>query len=221
MKTHFPAFCTSLVGSMPRSKELLVLKEKMKKDSSLKDAYEAKVKEEAKDVVNMQLKAGIDVPVSGELNRDNFVSYVAEKVDGVQLMNMEEILSITTNSDSFNESLQQMDASDNSMSNPICVGKIDTEARLNEDECEMMKHLTTKPFKMTIPSPYLLTRSMWLKEVSKHAYANRKELGADVVKLLLNEVRHLVEEGVKVIQIDEPIISEVLFTKENSDNSFY
>jgi len=31
----------------------------------------------------------------------------------------------------------------------------------------------------------------------------------------------LVEEGVKIIQIDEPILSEVVFTNEKADNSFY
>ena len=43
----------------------------------------------------------------------------------------------------------------------------------------------------------------------------------NVVKLILNEVEHLIAEGVKVIQIDEPIVSEVVFQRSGGDNSFY
>lgn len=221
MTTSFPAFCTSLIGSMPRSPELLAEKSKCKDSPEACASYRQRLEQETKRVVDLQIECGIDVPVSGELDRDNFVSYVAEHVDGVALMTMDEILSITSNSDSFNESLQQMDASDNSMSNPICVGRIDTSAALDREEVEMMRRFSPGPFKMTIPSPYLLTRSMWLKEVSKPAYANRKELGADVVELLKGEVRRLVQAGTRVIQIDEPIISEVVFTRDKSENSFY
>ena len=62
---------------------------------------------------------------------------------------------------------------------------------------------------------------MWLREITGKVYEGRKELGHDVVELLKNEIRHLVEEGVKIIQIDEPILSEVVFTNEKADNSFY
>lgn len=218
----FPAFCTTLIGSMPRSPKLLELKRQSVADKDKKALYEAKVLEETKKVVELQKSAGIDVPVCGELSRDNFVSFVAEQVDGISLMSMDEILEITANSDDFKESLNQMDASDNSMSNPICTGRIDTNARLVDSEVRMMQELLDDDmYKITIPSPYILTRSMWLKEVSQNAYADRKELGADVVKLLLNEVEHLIASGVKVIQIDEPIVSEVVFQKPGGDNSFY
>ncbi len=221
MSNIFPAFCTSLIGSMPRSKRLLQLKQQLQADPTSKEVYEEALFNETKAVVEMQLRSGIDVPVSGELDRDNFVSYVAEHVAGVELMSMNQILDITTDADSFKESLNQMDASDNSMSNPICVGKIDTEAPIDTAENRLMQQLVDGPYKITIPSPYILTRSMWLKEVSRQGYANRKELGADVVKLLIGEVKRLASAGAKVIQIDEPILSEVVFTHEGDANSFY
>lgn len=220
--SNFPAFCTSLIGSMPRSPELLELKKQAQEDEGKKALYEERLFEETKRVVELQKECGIDIPVSGELGRDNFVSFVAEKVKGASLMSMNEILEITSNCDDFKESLNQMDAADNSMNNPICTGKIETETRLVADEVEMMKKIVGNDrYKITIPSPYILTRSMWLKEVSQNAYADRKELGADIVQLLLNEVEQLIASGVKVIQIDEPIVSEVVFQKPGGDTSFY
>lgn len=219
----FKPFSTTLIGSMPRSEELLNLKEKLKKDPSLNEKYENMVFSETKDIINMLEKVGIDVIISGELSRDNYMSYVAEHVPGIALMTTDQILNITENKGAFNKSLEEMDASDNSMNSPICIDRIKTDVELDIDEVKIIKKVTDADFKMTLPSPYLLTRSMWLKELTGKVYENRNELGQDVVKLLINEIRRLVSLGAKVIQIDEPILSEVVFTGTNQDssNSFY
>lgn len=217
----FKPFSTTLIGSMPRSDKLLSLKENLQKDSSLKEEYDKMVFDETKFVVNMLDKIGIDVVISGEISRDNYMSYVAEHVYGIKLMTTDQILSLTENKGDFNKSLKEMDASDNSMNSPICVDRIKTDVELDIDEVRMIKKITDSDFKMTLPSPYLLTRSMWLKEVTGKVYENRNELGQDVVKLLINEIKRLVSLGAKVIQIDEPILSEVVFKNTNSSNSFY
>ena len=221
MNNKLLPFTTTLMGSLPRSQELLQLKDKLKSDNSLFDEYRKKVEEETKNIVAMFDRTGIDVIVTGELSRDNYMSYVAEYVDSIKLMSMKEILSLTSSSEEFSESLENMDANDDSMNSPICIGKIDTETKLDVDELKLLKKFSDKPFKATLPSPYLLTRSMWLKEVTKEFYKNRKELGADIVKLLINEIKRLVEVGAVIIQIDEPILSEVVFTREKGDTSFY
>ena len=212
MKGKFKPFSTTLIGSLPRSKELLSLKESSDNYDKFKSLYNEKLLEETKKVVELQKECGIDVLVSGELNRDNYMSYVAEVVDGIKLLSMNDLKEITTNLESFNKSLEEMDAADNTMNSPICYSKIDTTRRLN---------FVDRDYKVTLTSPYLLTRSMWLREITGKVYEGRKELGQDVIELLKNEIRHLVEEGVKIIQIDEPILSEVVFTNEKADNSFY
>ena len=221
MNIKFKPFTTSLIGSLPRSKELLTLKESLKTSNKFLEVYKEKLYEETKKVIDMQLNAGIDVVVSGELNRDNYMSYVADNVAGVKLLSMEEVMAYASDSDNFSKSLKEMDAADNSMNSPVCFETIDTDVKLNSEEIERLKKITTNDFKVTIPSPYLLTRSMWLKQVTGKVYDTRKELGADVVKLLINEVKRLVTSGASVIQIDEPILSEVVFTNGKGDNSFY
>lgn len=214
-------FSTTLIGSMPRSRELLKLKEKSIEDKTYLNEYRKKLFSETEEVIHMLEDTGIDVVISGELSRDNYMSYVAEHVPGIKLMTMEDIKSITGNTEEFNKSLEEMDAADNSMNSPVCIDKISTDVELNTEEVNMIRNITGKPFKMTLPSPYLLTRSMWLKEITGKVYADRKELGNDIVKLLINEIRRLVKVGVKIIQIDEPILSEVVFTRKKGDNSFY
>ena len=214
-------FSTTLIGSMPRSRELLKLKEKSIEDKTYLDEYRKKLFSETEEVIHMLEDTGIDVVISGELSRDNYMSYVAEHVPGIKLMTMEDIKSITGNTEEFNKSLEEMDAADNSMNSPVCIDRISTDVELNTEEVNMIRNITDRPFKMTLPSPYLLTRSMWLKEITGKVYADRKELGNDIVKLLINEIRRLVKVGAKIIQIDEPILSEVVFTRKKGDNSFY
>ena len=214
-------FSTTLIGSMPRSRGLLKLKEKSIEDKTYLNEYRKKLFSETEEVIHMLEDTGIDVVISGELSRDNYMSYVAEHVPGIKLMTMEDIKSITGNTEEFNKSLEEMDAADNSMNSPVCIDKISTDVELNTEEVNMIRNITDKPFKMTLPSPYLLTRSMWLKEITGKVYADRKELGNDIVKLLINEIRRLVKVGAKIIQIDEPILSEVVFTRKKGDNSFY
>lgn len=52
--SKFPAFCTSLIGSMPRSAELLELKKQAQQDENKKALYEEKLFEETKKVVELQ-----------------------------------------------------------------------------------------------------------------------------------------------------------------------
>ena len=217
----FEPFTTTLIGSLPRSKELLLLKESCNNSDKFSKVYLKKYIDETNEVISFQKKCGVEVIVSGELNRDNYMSYIGEIVDGVKLLTLEELKELTGNNENFRKSLEEMDASDNSMNNPICFEKINTEVRLNKKEIEVLKDSSVEHYKCTLPSPYLLTRSMWLKEITGNSYESRNELGEDVVKLLRHEIRELVKEGVKIIQIDEPILSEVVFTNSKSDNSFY
>ncbi len=221
MSSRFLPFTTTLMGSMPRSQELLDLKEKSQHDKGLLPQYRELVYNETKKLIDLYERTELDVIVSGELARDNYMSYVAEHVSGVKLMSMEEIKALTESSEGFDKSLKKMDAADNTMNSPVCIGKINTEAELDAGELQILKDNSSKPFKATLPSPYLLTRSMWQKTLSKQFYKNRKELGQDVVKLLINEIRRIVSMGAAVIQIDEPILSEVVFVKGESDASFY
>lgn len=216
MKNKFLPFSTTLIGSMPRSSELLKLKEEHNTTE-----YENKLEQETKRVLEIFNESDIDIIVSGELSRDNYMSYIAEKVGGIKLMSMQEIKELLSCTKAFDESLDNMDAQDDTMNSPVCVEKIATDVSLNDKEIELIKKYSTKDFKITIPSPYLLTRSMWMKEITGKFYKNRKELGKDIVELLLNEVRRLVHSGATVIQIDEPILSEVVFTSESADPSFY
>jgi 5-methyltetrahydropteroyltriglutamate--homocysteine methyltransferase len=45
--------------------------------------------------------------------------------------------------------------------------------------------------KVALPGPYLLTRAMWVKEVTRNAYATKEQLAEDVVAVLRAEIAEL------------------------------
>ena len=82
------SFLVSLLGSMPRSKKLLTAKRKLNKGNIDLKTYQEILDEETKYVVELQENNYIDIITSGELNRDNYVSFIAERLDGVTMMSM-------------------------------------------------------------------------------------------------------------------------------------
>lgn len=212
MKDKFKPFTTSLIGSFPRSKELLSLKRKLKLDKKFKKEYDSLLKEETKKVVKLQEKYSIDIITNGELTRDNYVSFISDILKGVVMMNMSDMLDYIEDKKAFEQILQTLDVPSVSIKNAICNGKLEYDKKLVADEIKELKTLTSSKVKATLPGPYLMTRSMWLAPLSKNFYGSKENLGKDVIKILQKEVDNLVKEGVDIIQFDEPVLTEVVFS---------
>ncbi len=219
MKKTFKPFTTSLIGSLPRSKEVMALKRRLKFDVDYKKEYEDLIKIETEKLVKLQEKYSIDIITNGELARDNYVSFVADKIDGVVMMNMGDMLEYIDDKQAFEQILETLDVPSVSIKNAICNGVLKYNKSLVSDEIKFLKKITTCSVKATLPGPYLMTRSMWLPALSKKFYNSKEELGKDVIKILKQEIDNLIEAGVDIIQFDEPVLTEVVFS-EGKTRSF-
>ena len=213
------SFLVSLLGSMPRSKKLLTAKRKLSKGNLDIDTYQTILDEETKFVVNLQVHNDIDIITSGELNRDNYVSFIAERLEGVSMMSMADMFDYIEDKQGFEQILEILDVPAISIKNAICTGKVKYNKPLVADEMAELKKLTTKKIKATLPGPYLITRSMWLPALSKKYYDSKDPLGKDIIKVLKEEIDSLAKIGVDVIQFDEPVLTEVVFS-EGKTRSF-
>ena len=213
------SFLVSLLGSMPRSKKLLTAKRKLNKGNIDLKTYQEILDEETKYVVELQENNYIDIITSGELNRDNYVSFIAERLDGVTMMSMADMFDYIEDKQGFEQILEILDVPAISIKNAICTGKVKYNKPLVADEMIELKKLTDKKIKATLPGPYLITRSMWLPALSKQYYDNKDSLGEDIIKVLKEEIDSLAKIGVDVIQFDEPVLTEVVFS-EGKTRSF-
>jgi 5-methyltetrahydropteroyltriglutamate--homocysteine methyltransferase len=219
MGKNLPLFPTSLMGSMPRSKDVLKALRMIKRGTMDPNDFNKLIEMETEKVVKLQENLGVDVITSGEIGRDNYVSFVADKIGGVEMMSMSEMLDYIDDKKAFENILTTLDVPAVSIKNAICVDQIKYNGDIVANELKMIKKFTDKPVKITLPGPYLLTRSMWLPKLSGKVYGSKEELGQDVIKIMKEEIDHLLDIGVDVIQFDEPVLTEVVFT-EGQTRSF-
>ncbi len=213
-------FDVTQVGSWPRSAELLAgLREKRMGRMSDRQFNEL-ADNEIRRCVQMQIDAGVDIIVDGELRRDNFYSFITEKVEGTRLMSLAEMLETVEDKAAFEEMLQTLDAPAFSIRNPTCVGKLRRREPLAADDLRFLRTLTDKPVKTTLPGPYLLTRAMWVTSYSANEYGDKPVMADDVVSILRDELEELVDEGAEFVQFDEPVLTEVVHSGDDKRRTF-
>ncbi len=213
MDTALPLFPVTTVGSWPRSRDLLHAQRRLRQGAMDATNFRALAREEIRRCVEAQEEAGVDLPTDGELGRDNFYSFVADKLDGVRLMSLAEMLDHVEDREGFERLLDTLDVPATAIRNPTCTGRLRRRESLAVEETAFLKTLTSHPVKVTLPGPYILTRALWVPEVTRGVYASKEELGEDVVALLQAEVAELCRLGVGVIQLDEPVLTELVFTQ--------
>ncbi len=164
--------------------------------------------------VKYQEDAGVDIVTDGEMRRDNFYSFVVEKISGMKLVKVSELLDYMKDRAAFEEILRALDVPAFAIKSPIAVDKIRARDGLTLDELDFLKEHTTRQTKIPLPEPYLLTRSSWFAGLSDSVYPTREDLATDVVQILRGEVLALQARGVDFIQFDEPSLSQVVYGEE-------
>jgi 5-methyltetrahydropteroyltriglutamate--homocysteine methyltransferase len=208
-----PRFPVSVVGSWPRSRELLRA-QKAKRTGRVSEAEFTELADAAVlETLRIQESVGVDIVSDGEQRRDSFFSFIAEKLDGVEMMTLAEMLEIIEDKAGFEQILQTLDVPAYSISNATCVGEVSRARPLACDEAEFLKRHTDRPIKVPLPGPYLMTRAMYVKEACRHVYDSKEALGDVVVAILRAEIEDLLSLGVEFIQFDEPVLTEVVFTQ--------
>jgi 5-methyltetrahydropteroyltriglutamate--homocysteine methyltransferase len=211
--TALPLFPVTMVGSWTRSPELLRAQSRKQRGRISAAEFERVADKAVLETLRLQEEAGVDLVTDGEQRRDNFYSFVAEKLDGVRLMSLAEMLDLVEDKDGFERILQTLDVPAFAIRNPTCVGKIERRAPLALDEYLFLRRHTDRPIKVPLRGPYLLTRAMWVKEATRAAYPTKEDLAEDVVRILRQEVSELRDAGADFVQFDEPVLTELVFTQ--------
>lgn len=213
-------FEVTQVGSWPRSKDLLRALRAWQKREIDAAAFNRIADDEVRKCLDYQLRAGVDIVVDGEQRRDNFYSFVTDKLEGTRLMSLAEMLDIVEDKSGFEEILQTLDVPASAIRNPTCVSRLSQRLPFALDDYRFVREHTDKPVKITLPGPYLLTRSMWVGAFTGQAYADKVAMGEDIVRLLRAEVIALRDAGCGFVQFDEPVLTEVVFSSENNRRTF-
>src|SRR5690625_4359988 len=215
-----PVLPTAVVGSWPRSKDVLRALRDRRADRISEEQFNRIADKAVIQSIRAQEAAGIDLISDGEQRRDNFISFVADKIDNVKMLSVSELLEFIEDKASFEEILGTLDIPAYSLTNPAATGKIKRRKKIALDEYLFAKQHTEKRVKVAIPGPYLLTRAMWVEGLSSDTYPTKEDLAEDIVSILREEVEELIQAGVPFIQIDEPVLTELVFTQKNANRTF-
>jgi 5-methyltetrahydropteroyltriglutamate--homocysteine methyltransferase len=172
------------------------------------------------EALRYQEEAGVDIVSDGEQRRDNFYSFVVEKLEGVRLMSLAEIMDLVEDKASYDQILRQADAPAFAIHNPTVVGQLKRRRPLALDEYQFLRQHTRKPVKVPLPGPYLLARSMWVQGISDSVYPTQEDLAVDLVEILRDELIGLRDAGCEFVQFDEPVLTDVVFNAGVKERTF-
>lgn len=209
-----PPFAVSMIGSWPRPDWLLEARRKRHADLA---ELERKATLQA---IQYQEDAGLDIIADGEQRRDNFFSYIASRLDGVRLMSMAELLDHVDDKAAFEQMLNALDVPAFAIKNPVVTGKISVREPLAVTDAQFLRANTRRAIKVTLPGPYLLSRSTYVTSLSSAAYATREAMADRFVEVLRDELKALAAMGVEVVQFDEPVLSEIILAGKSKTHTF-
>ncbi|MDE0635801.1 MAG: cobalamin-independent methionine synthase II family protein [Candidatus Poribacteria bacterium] len=217
---NLPKFPVTVVGSMPRSRTVARALRNRQKGRVTDTDFNMIADDAVIESLKLQEANGVDIVSDGEQRRDNFYSFITQCIDGIRLMTLAEMLDYVEDKAAFEQLLNALDVPAFALKNPVVDGKLKRISPLVRNDYFFLKQHTTKPIKVTLPGPYLLTRSMWVKKLSYEFYPDKESLGDDVVAILREELHELREAGCEFVQFDEPVLTEVAFTGPHETHTF-
>src|SRR5262245_33506249 len=140
--SELPLFPVTTVGSWPRSRALLASLRALRSGEITRARHERAVDDAVREAVEAQHRAGVDLITDGEQSRDNFYSFVAERVEGVRLMTLSEMLDHVEDKEGFGRLLDTLDVPAYSIRNPTCIGRVRPREPLAQGDLERVRRFT-------------------------------------------------------------------------------
>ncbi len=215
-----PALAVMGVGSWPRPRWMVEAMHNYVEGRLDEAAFHETADDAVRLAVAAQEKAGADVVTDGEQRRDSYASFVATRLDNCQLVPLIDLLPLVDHSEEFEAELRALDVPADEVRHPGVLGTLGRSRQIAGHELDFLRTVTSKPVKVSLPGPYLLARTMWLECLSEQVYSSREDIAADLVHILREELADLLDGGAALVQFDEPVLSEVVFSGAKSKRSF-
>src|SRR3954454_5605245 len=181
----FPTmFPTTIAGSLPKP-SWLAEPDKLWPQWRVARAHLAAAKLDATLLaVKLQEDAGVHVVTDGEQSRQHFVHGFLEFVDGIDFSNKGEM---GIRADRYKAMV------------PVVRGALSLKGRVHAAEARHARAHTKRELKMTLPGPMTISDT-----IADRHYGDRVKMAFAFADLLNQEARALEQDGVDIIQFDEP-----------------
>ena len=208
------------IGSWPRPRWMLQAIHDRLAGRLNEAEYQATADDAVRLSIGAQIRAGADVLTDGEQRRDSYASFVGGLLDNCQLIPLSDLTAMVDDPEEFEQELRALDVPAAEVRHPVVYGSLGRSQSLAVHEYEFASSLASRPIKVALPGPYLLTRTMWMDCLTDRPYETREDLARDVVRVLREELHFLLSAGVSMVQFDEPVLSEVVFGASGQNRTF-
>ena len=196
---HLPFLPTTTIGSFPQTADIRRSRAQLAKGVIDEAEYLGRMQAEIKRVVDLQEEIGIDVIVHGEPERNDMVQYFAENLDG---------FAVTQNGwvQSYGSRCTRPS---------ILSGDVSRPKPITVDWSTYTQTLTEKPVKGMLTGPVTILAWSFVRDDQPLG-----ETARQVALALRDEIADLEAAGIRVVQVDEPALRELLPLKR-ADQSDY
>ncbi|MFJ6694890.1 5-methyltetrahydropteroyltriglutamate--homocysteine S-methyltransferase [Streptomyces sp. NPDC091272] len=184
-----PLLPTTTIGSFPQTTELRAARADLRTGRIDTAGYEERIEAEIRDVLAFQEKAGIDVLVHGEPERNDMVQYFAEQLTGYLATQHGWVQSYGTRY----------------VRPPVLAGDISRPEPMTVRWTSYANSLTDRPVKGMLTGPVTMLAWSFVRDDQPLGDTARQ-----VALALRDEVGDLEAAGTSVIQVDEPALRETL-----------
>ena len=158
-----------------------------------KETHEALFIRAAKEVIDIQLRAGVTIPTDGEVRRENYIHYHCRHLDGFDFDTLEHRI--------LRDGAYETDL-------PAIRSAIShNDKYYSVHDYLASQSVSSRPVKFTLPGPLTI-----MDTTADCFYNDRPKLNAILADTVNKEILALVDAGCKYIQVDEP-----LFAREVND----
>ncbi|MYY12346.1 5-methyltetrahydropteroyltriglutamate--homocysteine S-methyltransferase [Streptomyces sp. SID4919] len=186
---RLPLLPTTTIGSFPQTDDLRAARADLRAGRIDTAGYEERIKDEIRDVLAFQEKAGIDVLVHGEPERNDMVQYFAEQLTGYLATQHGWVQSYGTRY----------------VRPPVLAGDISRPGPMTVRWTSYAQSLTERPVKGMLTGPVTMLAWSFVRDDQPLGDTARQ-----VALALRDEVDDLEAAGTSVIQVDEPALRETL-----------
>ncbi|KEH25580.1 putative 5-methyltetrahydropteroyltriglutamate--homocysteine S-methyltransferase [Medicago truncatula] len=188
-KLNLPVLPTTTIGSFPQTPELRRVRREYKATKVSEEEYVKSMKEEIRQVVELQEKLDIDVLVHGEPERNDMVEYFGEQLSGFAF--------------TVNGWVQSYGS--RCVKPPIIYGDVSRPKAMTVFWSSMAQSMTKRPMKGMLTGPVTILNWSFVRNDQP-----RSETCYQIALAIKDEVEDLEKAGITVIQIDEAALREGL-----------
>ncbi|MFC2946855.1 5-methyltetrahydropteroyltriglutamate--homocysteine S-methyltransferase [Virgibacillus sediminis] len=186
---HLPILPTTTIGSLPQTFEERRTRTKWRKGEISNEQYDAFIKGKIEKWIKIQEELGLDVLVHGEFERTDMVEYFGEKLNGFGVTKFGWVQSYGSRC----------------VKPPLIFGDVSFDKPMTVKETVYAQSLTDQPVKGMLTGPVtILNWSFVNEDVPRYTIQNQ------IAVALREEVETLENEGIQIIQVDEPALREGL-----------